>query len=89
MALFVLGDTQHTDSGNYDLREEDEPWFPWCLTRLHTKPSQYKHGLGDDKGRMAETEGEEALTRHIAMGRFPLLTKQGMNILPGYPGVLY
>ena len=33
--------------------------------------------------------GEETLTKHIAIGRFLLLTKKSMNILPEYPGALY
>ena len=62
---------------------------PRCLTGLHTKPSPDEYGLECDEGRVAEIECKKTLTRHIAIGRFLLLTKESMNILPEYPGALH
>lgn len=62
---------------------------PWYLPSLHTKPSRNEDGLESNEERTAEVEGEEILTRHAAIGRFLLLTKESMSMMPEYPGVLY
>ena len=62
---------------------------PWYLPSLHTKPSPDEYGLERNEERAAGMEGEEILTRHTTIGRFLLLTKESMSMMPEYPGVLY
>ena len=64
--------------------KEDETRFPKSLRRLHTRLANYKHGLGNGKGRAARHMMKEILTRTVTMATFLWLTKETVTILSEY-----
>jgi hypothetical protein len=70
MAPFILEHRQRTHDGNYNLREEYEPWFLHILKSIYTEVPHDKYELRDGKGRVAAWRVNETLTRVAVMITF-------------------